>query len=108
MATSVKLAAEDKAKLERLQALITLKGGGKVAQQELLATLISDAWARGDEFVETMFKTKMPMTDEQFEKVLALVEDWGVETHWEKMDRRLYADTDRIGGTERGKRLRRR
>jgi len=97
MSTSVKLEEEDKEKLERLQALVTLKGGGKVTQQELLSILIREAFERGDEFVEKTLKTSIPMPEYEYEKLLSLVEDWGVETSWEEVDQVLY-------GKIRGKR----
>ena len=90
MSTSVKLDAGDKKKLEKLQALITLKGGGKVTQQELLSTLIREALGRGDEIVERLSKAKVPMPDKEYEKILSLVEDWGVETSWAEIDQILY------------------
>jgi predicted transcriptional regulator len=90
MSTSVKLDEEDKEKLERLQALVTLKAGGKVTQQELLSMLIREALARSDEFVEKIFKTSIPMPDQEYEKILSLVEDWGVETNWKEIDQTLY------------------
>jgi len=93
MSTSVKLDEEDKERLEKLQALITLKAGGKVTQQELLSALIREALTRGDEFVEKMVRTSAPMPDQEYEKILSLVEDWGVETSWEDIDRILYGRT---------------
>ena len=108
MSTSVKLGAEDKEKLEKLQALVTLKAAMKVTQQELLATLIRDALARGEEFVEKVFKTDLPLSDADYAKVLALIEDWGVETRWEEMDRELYGVSRRGRGRGRDIRVHRR
>jgi len=96
MSTSVKLSEEDKEKLEKLQALVTLKAGHKVTQQELLSTLIGEALAIGDEFVEKMFKTSIPMSDQEYERILSLVEDWGVETSWEEIDQILYGTKTRL------------
>lgn len=90
MSTSVKLDEEDKEKLERLQALVTLKARQKVTQQELLSTLIREALADSDEFVEKMFKTSIPLSDQEYERILSLVEDWEVETSWEEVDQILY------------------
>lgn len=98
MSTSVKLSEEDKEKLEKLQALVTLKAGGKVTQQEILSALIGEALARGDEFLGKAFKPNIPMPDEEFKKVLSLTEDWGVETGWKEMDKLLY------GAAKRGRR----
>jgi hypothetical protein len=90
MSTSVKLAEDDKEKLEKLQALVTLKLGEKMTQQELLARLIQDALTRGDEFIESV-KPSVPMGDEEFGKVLSLLENWGVETRWEEIDQVIYS-----------------
>jgi len=43
MSTSVKLAEEDKERLEKLRAIISLKLGKRMTRQELLARLIRDA-----------------------------------------------------------------
>lgn len=90
MSTSVKLSKQDKERLERLQALATLKTGWKVTQQELLSALIREALERGDEFLDRAYKASVPMPDQEYEKILSLVEDWGVETRWDEVDRILY------------------
>ena len=90
MPTSVKLSEQDKERLERLQALATLKAGGKVTQQELLSALIREALERGDEFLEKTYKTNIPVSDEEYKRILSLIEDWGVETRWEEEDPILY------------------
>lgn len=90
MPTSVKLSEQDKERLNRLQALATLKAEGKVTQQELLSALIREALERGDEFLEKMYKRNVPVSDEEYERLLSLIEDWGVETRWEGVDRTFY------------------
>ena len=107
MSTSVKLGKEDKERLERLQALVTLKAGGKVSQQDLLSTLIREALERGDEFLEKMYKANVPIPDEEYERTLSLVEDWGVETRWEEMDQILYGAGIRRRNEKLGQRLHR-
>ncbi|MEM3381607.1 MAG: hypothetical protein QXQ11_05565 [Candidatus Bathyarchaeia archaeon] len=88
--TTVKLSEDDKKKLEKLQALVTLKAGEKVSQQELLSALIGEALKGSGEFLEKMYKTNVPIPDQEYEKILSLVEDWGVETEWKEMDQILY------------------
>lgn len=91
MATTVKLDNNDKRKLEQLQALVTLRAGGKkVTQQELLSALIRQALEKGDEFVKEVFKETVPMSDSDFEKVLSLANDWGVRTKWQEIDKVAY------------------
>jgi len=90
MSTSVKIEEEDKEKLEKLQALVTLKVGQKLTQQEILSALIREAYEKSDELVEKMLKANVPMTDQEYERILSLVEDWGAETSWEEVDQTLY------------------
>ena len=90
MSTSVKIGEKDKEKLERLQALVTLKVGRKMTQQEILSSLIGEAYAKSGEFVEKMSNVDTKMSDEEYEKISSLIEDWGVETSWEEVDQILY------------------
>lgn len=90
MATSVKVLKGDKAKLERLQALVTLRAGTKVTQQRILSILIDRAMDRADELAERATKVNFPVDDEAYDRVLSLMEDWGVETSWEDVDHILY------------------
>jgi len=94
MSTSVKIDREDKERLERLQALITLRIGRRMTQQEILSKLIRDAYERGEEFIEDLFGGCTKLSDEEFERVLSLIEDWGVETSWEDIDRVLYGEEE--------------
>lgn len=52
MATSVKMDAATKDRLEELQALIKLETGTKVTQQELLKVLVDEAYSSRDEIVD--------------------------------------------------------
>lgn|SRR5487761_99387 len=89
--TTVKLDESDKRNLEKLQALITLKSGGKkLTQQELLSTLIVQALQMGDEFIEQVIKDTVPMSDREFDKVLSLEQDWGITTRWQEIDQAAY------------------
>jgi hypothetical protein len=90
--TSVKLSEGDKKKLERLQALVTIKTSKKVTQQEILSKLISNATAEGDKFVVKTFESTVPMSDDAFQKILSLTSDWKVKTRWEDIDKTVYGD----------------
>jgi len=90
MSTSVKLAEEDKARLEKLQAIISLKLGERLTRQELFARLIRDALTRGDEFLESI-RPDVPMSDSEFGKLLSLSADWGVKTRSEEIDKVNYS-----------------
>ncbi len=52
--------------------------------------MIEEALHEGDEFVERISKSKQPISDEEYQRVLALVGDWGIETTWEQVDEVLY------------------
>lgn len=93
MSTTVKLSRNDKERLERLQALITLKAGQKLSQNEILSRLIDEALDRGEEFLLKFSEAKLPIDDAQYEKILSLTEDWGIETSWEQVDQTLYGPT---------------
>jgi hypothetical protein len=92
LATSVKLNEADKRKLERLQALVTVKTSKKTTQQEILSKLISRATADVDEFVDRNFESTVPMSDEAYERTLSLTTDWKIRTKWEDIDEALYGN----------------
>jgi len=98
MSTSVKIDREDKERLEKLQALVTVKAGKKRTQQEILSALIEEAYARSDEFVEKLVKADVSMPDQDYERILSLVEDWGIETSWREVDEILYGTKERRTG----------
>ena len=92
--STVKIDRADKQKLEKLQAMITIKSQGKkVTQQELLSILISQALEKGDEFAREVFRDTVPMSDEDFAKIKSLSEDWGVRTRWQDIDKTLYGSS---------------
>ncbi len=90
MGTTVRVRDEDKEKLERLRAMATLTSGAKVTQEDLLGLLLDEALSRGEQFLAGAFGPKLPLSNDQFEKVLGLVEDWGVQTSSEEIDQALY------------------
>ena len=89
MKTTVKIDDVDKQKLEKLQALVTLKGK-KITQQELLSALISDAIERSDELIDRVAKDTVPMSSEDFRRILSVSQDWGIKTKWQDIDEILY------------------
>ena len=93
--TTVKVDEVDKQNLEKLQALITLRGK-KVTQQELLSALISDAIERSDDLVDRVLKDTVPMSSEDFRKILSLSEDLGFKSRWQEIDETLYGKRTRI------------
>jgi len=49
----------------------------------------------GDEFLEKISEQRLPITDEEYERILSLIEDWRVETSWEDMDQIPYGTRSR-------------
>ena len=96
MSTSVKLDEDSKKKLDRLQALIMLKSGEKVPQQDILSMLIDEAMAKGGELGGRLGWA--PLSDGDFDRFKALVSDWGAETSWREIDRDLYGPAKRRRG----------
>jgi hypothetical protein len=94
--TSVKLTEDDKRKLEKLQALVTVKTSKKVTQQEILSKLISKATKEVDTFVDETFENTVPMPDDAYQRMLSLTSDWGVKTKWQDIDKAIYGDTSAL------------
>ena len=105
MSTSVKLSESDKRKLERLQAMVTVRTSRKVTQQEILSKLISNATEEEDDFIKKTFESTVPISDSEYQKILSLIADWGVKTKWEDIDETLYGFAP-AGNTKQAKRTR--
>ena len=90
MGTTVRVREEDKEKLERLRAMATLSSGRKISQERLLGALLDDALSHGESFLAESFGGSRPLSEKEFERVLNLVSDWGVETSSEEIDEVVY------------------
>ena len=90
MGSTVRVRDEDKEKLEKLRALATLASCEKITQEELLGVLLDDALSHGESFLTEAFGERRPVFEKEFERILGLVSDWGVETSPEEIDRVLY------------------
>ena len=90
MGTTVRVREEDKEKLERLRAMATLSSGRKISQERLLGALLDDALSHGESFLAESFGGSRPLSEKEFERVLSLVSDWGVETSSDEIDEVLY------------------
>jgi len=95
LGTTVRMREEDKQKLERLRAMATLATGQKVSQEELLGAVLDDALSHGESFLAESFGEPKSLSEEDFEKLLGLVSDWGVETRSQDIDRVLYGSPAR-------------
>jgi len=90
MSTSVKISGEGKSLLDRLQARLVIATGRKVSQQELLEILVRLSSEREDELISYMAGVKLPLPPGEFEKLMKLRTNWGVETREEEIDIYLY------------------
>lgn len=95
MGTTVRVREEDKEKLERLRAMATLSSGQKISQERLLGALLDDALSHGESFLAESFGRGRPLSEKEFERLLSLVSDWGVETSSAEIDQVLYGRTVR-------------
>lgn len=96
MATSVKMAADTKSRLEELQAAIKLETGTKVTQQELLDRIVDHAFDSRDDLIDSFRDDDdwEGLSKEEIERFLSGTTDWGVETTEEEIDEILYGSTD--------------
>ncbi len=90
MGSTVRVRDEDKEKLEKLRALAITASGRKVTQETLLGVLLDDALSHGESFLAEAFGEGKPVSEREFERILGLVSDWGVETGPEEIDQVLY------------------
>lgn len=92
MATTVKMDAATKSKLERLQALIKLETGRKVTQQELLRVLVEDGLASKGEVVDHFRDEWQGLSKEEAKRWLAWTFSEGEPVDEEEIDRIVYGD----------------
>jgi len=90
MSTSVKISGESKRLLDILQARLVIAIGKKISQQELLDTLVRLSAEREDELFGLIAGVRLPLPPEEFEKLMKIPTDWGVETREEEIDIHLY------------------
>lgn len=99
MATSVKMDEHTKSRLEELQALVKLRTGRKVTQQELLDRLVERAYDSRGAFVESFRGDDdwEGLSDEEIERWLSGTTDWGEDTTEADVDETLYGKTPESG-----------
>lgn len=88
MSTTVRIREEDKAKLDQLQAKITLETGEKPSLEEVLHRLVELGEERELELVQQA--QARSLTDNEKEKVLEATHDLGFPTREEDIDDILY------------------
>jgi len=90
VATVVKLSKRGKDRLDRLQARLLHWYGRKVTKQETLEALLDLLGGREEELVARLVGVRYPIPDAEWRRILGRIEDWGVETSPEDVDRVLY------------------
>lgn len=96
MVTSVKMDERTKSRLEELQALVKLRTGRKVSQQELLDRLVDRAYESREELVES-FETDdgwEGLSEEEIEQWLSGTSASGSPLDEEDIDGILYGSPD--------------
>lgn len=88
MSTTVRIRDEDKAKLDRIQAKITLEQGEKPSLEEVLHRLLELGERREGEIVRPVGAPVL--TGEEKQEVLGSTFDLGFMTREEDIDRELY------------------
>ncbi|MFQ6095742.1 MAG: hypothetical protein ACE5NN_06330 [Candidatus Bathyarchaeia archaeon] len=92
----MKISGDSKRLLDILQARLVIATGKKISQQELLDTLVRLSTEREDELFRLIAGVRLPLPPDEFEKLMKIPTDWGVETREEEIDIHLY-------GRKRGK-----
>ena len=90
MNTSVKMSAETKKLLDRLQAKLVLSTGKKPSQEELLDTIVRLSSEREEELLARVTGVRFPFSEREAEAVMKLPTDWGAVTREQDIDRVLY------------------
>lgn len=88
MSTTVRIRDEDKERLDRLQAKITLETGEKPSLEEVLHRLVELAEVHEDDLTGTARAS--PFTEQEKEQVLEARHDLGFTTREEEIDEVLY------------------
>lgn len=95
MATSVKMAADTKSRLEELQAEIKLETGTKVTQQELLGRLVDHAFDSREAFIDSVRDDDWEgLAEEEIERFLSGTTASGDPVDEREIDDVLYGSPD--------------
>lgn len=88
-ATTVRVDRKVKQRLDRLQRRLQSSTGRAVSHNDLLDQLVRFADERAGEFLEESGAPWTPPSRANLDRILAQVEDWGVETDSRNIDRDL-------------------
>jgi hypothetical protein len=90
MAPPINIDEEAKSRLEELQAEIRLQTGEKVTEQELLTSLIDDAYESREAIIDSFRESTVPLSEAEKEAMQAGRISSGVETDEDDVDDILY------------------
>ena len=90
MATTVKITEDTNDKLDRLKAKHLVRTGEKLSKQEILERLVRIGLSDDSLLLRRRPRIRYPIPDKAWKKVLAKVQDLGVVTREEDIDRILY------------------
>lgn len=92
MGTTVKVSDNFKKELNKLQAKVTLKTGGKISQNELLDRIVQFIITNEEQFFQEIIFNWKPLSDSEWEDIADLIADFGVDTDEQSIDRELYGE----------------
>ena len=90
MSVSIKIKKEDKDKLLKLQAKLTLFLNKKLTQEEIISYLLQIAEKNEELFMEQITNENKPLSDMQIKSLMDFPDDWGIETSEKDIDKILY------------------
>lgn len=94
MATAIRVSDETKALLDRLQARVTLETGAKPTLGDLVEQLATLGFEERERLERGLGLAWGPMTEDEVEAWQRdFVQDWGVETREDDIDRALYEES---------------
>ena len=92
MPTTVRIDPEFKKEIDKLQAKVTMKTGEKITQQELLVRILQFVIRNEEEFFKNVIFDWKPLPDIEWEKMKALITDFGKITTESTIDTEIYGD----------------
>jgi len=90
MSVSIKIKKEDKDKLLKLQAKLTLFLDKKLTQEEIISYLLQIAEKNENLFIEQINNENEPLSDVQIKSLMNFPEDWEIETSEKDINKILY------------------
>ena len=90
MTPAVNVTDDAKSRLEELQAELRLRTGQRITQQALLSRLINDAYESREEVIDSFREERVPLSDDEIERMREGRIRSGVSTDEDDIDEILY------------------